>query len=148
MIIMVMAIICQTSLIAQKVSADKVPVAVKNSFKAKFPNAVSASWEIEKKDVYEVNFADGKQKESAQFDKSGTWQKTEIGITTAQLPSAVAAAFAKAFPGYKITEAERAETPANKLIYELEAAKGTSKAEVQMLPNGDIIARENIAGKD
>ena len=148
MIIMVMAIICQTSLIAQKVSADKVPAAVMNAFKAKFPKAVSASWEIEKKDVYEVNFTDGKQKESAQFEKSGTWQKTEIGITTAELPTAVAAAFSKAFPGYKITEAERAETPANKLIYELEAVKGTINAEVQLLPNGEIIARENISGKD
>lgn len=124
---------------AQKLSEDKVPAAPKTAFKAKFPTATNAKWELEKKDVYEVNFVDNKQKQSAQFDNLGKWKKTEVEIEASELPIVVADAFAKAYPGYKITEAERTTTPNYKELYELEIAKGTQKAEIQILPNGSLV---------
>lgn len=148
LVVMILAFTCHISVSAQKLSADKVPAAVKAAFKTKFPTATSASWELESKDVYEVNFTNNKVKQSAQFDAAGKWEKTEVQIASSELPKAVADAFAKAFPGYKITEAERAETPSSKLFYELEAAKGADKVEVQLLPNGEILKREKISAKD
>ena len=142
MIVMIMAIICHTGAIAQKISLDKVPAPVKEAFKSKFPAATGASWEIEKKDVYEVNFVNGKQKQAAQFDKAGKWEKTEIEIETAQLPKAVSESFAKSYAGYKITEAEKVETPTHKELYELEIALGAKKSEVQIMPNGEIIKHD------
>ena len=143
MIVMVMAFICHTSAIAQKISADKVPAAATAAFKTKFPQAPGASWEIEKKDVYEVNFQNGKFKQAAQFDKAGKWEVTEVEIENSQLPKAVTESFAKSYPGYKIKEAERLETPTHKELYELEITKGAEKTEIQLLPNGEIFKREN-----
>jgi len=148
MIAMVMVLLCHTNINAQKIGADKVPASVRDAFKTKFPTASSATWEIEKKDVYEVNFAIGKQKQAAQFDKAGKWEKTEVEIETSQLPKAVAESFAKAYPGYKIKESEKVETATNKELYELEAAKGNDKIEVQLLPTGEIMKRETISSKD
>lgn len=142
MIIMVMALICHTRAVAQKISVDRVPAAAIAAFKAKFPQAKGAKWEIEKKDVYEVNFQNGKLKQAAQFDKAGKWAVTEVEIENSQLPKAVTESFAKAYPGYKIKEAEKLETPSQKELYELEIIKGTEKAEIQLLPGGEIIKRE------
>jgi hypothetical protein len=136
-----MAFTCQATF-AQKISADKVPAAAKDAFKAKFPQATDASWEIEMKDVYEVNFHNGKLKQAAQFAKDGKWQVTEVEVETTQVPKAVMDAFTKAYPGYKVKEVERLETPTQKEVYELEIIKGADKAEVQILPNGEIIKRE------
>lgn len=141
MIIMVMAFICRTSTVAQKISVDKVPAAAVAAFKAKFPQATGAGWEIEKKDVYEVNFQNGKLKQAAQFDKNGKWEVTEVEIETSALPKAVTVSFSKTYPGYKITEAAKLETPTQKELYELDIAKGTEKSEVQILPDGQIIKR-------
>ena len=41
MIVMVMAFICQTCAVAQKIAADKVPAAAVAAFKAKFPQATA-----------------------------------------------------------------------------------------------------------
>jgi len=141
MIVMVVAIMCHTNIKAQTISADKVPAAVKEAFKAKFPAAQNTSWEIERKDVYEVNFTNGKNKQAAQFDKVGKWEKTELAIEISQLPKPVSESLNKTYPGYKITECERIETAEYKEGYELDIAKGASKAEVQILPNGEIIKK-------
>ena len=139
MIVMVLAIFCHADIKAQEISPDKVPSVVKEAFKAKFPNATKLSWEIERKDVYEVNFMNGKDKQAAQFDKSGKWEKTELAIETSTLPKTVSESLSKAYPGYKITECEQIETPQYKLAYELDIAKGTAKSEVQILPNGEFL---------
>lgn len=138
MIAMVMTLICHTAT-AQKISADKVPTAAVNAFKTKFPGASNPSWEIEKKDVYEVNFVIDKQKRSAQFDKAGEWVRTETEIEVSQLPKAVTESFNKTYPGYKIKEAEKVSTPSYNEAYELEIVKGTEKTEVLLLPDGKII---------
>jgi Putative beta-lactamase-inhibitor-like, PepSY-like len=143
MIVMVMAIMCLT-VKAQKISADKVPAAAKEAFARKFPQATGATWELEKTDLYEVNFHHGKLKQSAQFDTKGNWQATETDIEQAAVPKAVMDAFAKSYPGYKIKEAEKVETPAYKESYELEIIKGTEKLEVVFLPDGKVIK----SGKD
>ena len=138
MIIMVMALICHATT-AQKISADKVPVAAVNAFKAKFPDASNAKWEMEKKDVYEVNFVAGKEKKSAQFDKSGNWLKTETEIEVSQLPKAVSEAFAKVYPSYTIKEVEQVSSPNYTDAYELEIVRGTAKTEVLLSPEGKLI---------
>ena len=138
MIIMVMALICHATT-AQKISADKVPAAAVNAFKAKFPDASNVKWEIEKKDVYEVNFTAGKVKKAAQFDKSGVWQKTETEIEVSQLPKTVSEAFAKSYPGYKIKEVEQVSSSTYTEAYELEIVKGAEKKEVLLSPDGKLI---------
>ena len=66
-----------------------------------------------------------------------------MAIENSQLPKAVIESFAKAYPGFKIKEAEKLETPAQKELYELEIMKGAEKAEIRLLPDGEIISREN-----
>jgi hypothetical protein len=63
-----------------KIAGDDVPQAVQSAFKAKYPNAVSPEWEVEKSDgrlVFEAEFKlDGKKKE-AEFKPDGTFLKEE-----------------------------------------------------------------------
>ena len=138
---MVIAILCYANVNAQSISADKVPSAVKDAFKSKFPNAQNTAWELERKDVYEVNFINGKNKQAAQFDKAGKWEKTELEIEVSQLPKPVSESLSKAYPGYKITECEKIETTKYKEAYELDIVKGASKLEVQLLPSGEFIKK-------
>ena len=141
MIVMVIALLCYANVKAQSISADKVPSVVKEAFKSKFPNAQNTAWELERKDVYEVNFINGKNKQAAQFDKAGKWEKTELEIETSQLPKPVSESLNKSYPGYKITECEKIETTKYKEAYELDIVKGATKTEVQLLPNGEIIKK-------
>ena len=138
---MAIAVLCYANVNAQTINADKVPSAVKDAFKAKFPNAQNASWEIERKDVYEVNFINGKDKQAAQFDKAGKWEKTELEIEISRLPKQVSDSLTKAYPWYKITECEKIETTKYKEAYELDIVKGASKLEVQLLPSGEFIKK-------
>jgi len=57
-------------------------------------------------------------------------------------------AYAKAYPGYKMTEAVKIENPAFKEAYELDINKGAEKLEVQILPNGEIVKRQKKSERD
>src|SRR5215510_2534963 len=70
----------------QKVSSEKLPSAVKQSFAKLFPNVKEAKWEEEKKGQYEANFkSDGKEM-SATFFGNGDLLETETEIKTSDLP--------------------------------------------------------------
>jgi hypothetical protein len=108
-IAMVVALLCHGQAIAQKISEDKVPTAVKGAIKSKFPTATNIKWEHEGKD-YEAGFKNDKLKQSALFDKTGKWLVTETQIESSKLPKAVSDAFAKEYPGYSLNESEILDT--------------------------------------
>lgn len=62
------------------IPGDDVPQAVKDGFKAKYPNSAASEWEVEKSGghlVYEAEFKlDGKKRE-AEFKPDGTFLKEE-----------------------------------------------------------------------
>ena len=104
---------------AQKISAEKVPVAVLKSFKSNFPKTLKAKWEIENGN-YEAEYEEGKTEHSALFKADGTLIETEIEIAVNQLPKAVIAYVAKNMNGKKIKEASIITETNGKKKYEAE----------------------------
>ena len=140
-IAMIIALLCHSQAIAQKLSEDKVPSAVKSAMKAKFPTATNVKWEQEGKD-YEAGFKNDKLKQSALFDKAGKWLVTETEIEATKLPKAVSEAFTKEYPGYSLKEAEILDTANSGTLYELEVSKGKEKLELQYTPDGKMVKKE------
>ena len=124
----------------QKITPDKVPAPVKQSFAKKFPAATDVKYEMEKKD-YEINFKDKGVETSANFDATGKWLETETEIKESDLPKEVAVSVAKNFAGFKISEVAKTETPDKGLIYEMDLKKDKEGFEVQFSPKGDVLKK-------
>lgn len=85
---------------AQKMTADKVPSAVRESFTKQYPNAKSAKWDKEAAG-YEASFKmDGKDM-SIVFDAKGMEKEVETDIKFSELPMPVQTAL----KGKKVKEA-------------------------------------------
>jgi uncharacterized membrane protein YkoI len=130
-------------LFAQKISSDKVPANVLNAFKAKFPAATDVNWGVEKSTDYEAEFKINGEEYSANFNQNGKWLETEMNIDASKLPEPVSQTLAKEFAGFKISEAEKIETPDKGIVYEIEMKddKGTSK-EVEISAEGKVLDME------
>ena len=121
----------------------QAPDAVKQAFAIKFPFATDVKYEMEKED-FEVTFKDKGVGMSANFDPAGKWLETETEIKASDLPKEVSASAAKNFAGYRISEADRVETPGAGIIYEMDLVKEKDGYEVQFSPKGDILKKEPL----
>lgn len=135
------AIMLNTTAIAQKISENKVPTAVLIGFKTKFHAATKTAWEIENNSEYLVEFLNESTKQSAKFAKSGKWVKTKTEIRVEELPIEVSQTIAKEFAGYKIEKAEKAETANNGIVYEVKVKKGTEIYEVIIAASGKTLRK-------
>lgn len=135
-----------TASYSQKIEESKVPTAVKAAFKNKFPQAVKASWEMEKKD-YEVNFSLDNRQLSANFSPVGKWLETETAVELSKLPKAVSGALAEQFAGYTVKEADLVEAPGKAAVYEVDVVKGKESLELQFSEKGELLKKE-VAGKE
>ncbi|MGX7666013.1 PepSY-like domain-containing protein [Flavobacterium pedocola] len=135
-------IISASSAFAQKIANDEVPAEVLKSFKLKFPSSTAKSWEMEGDAEYETDFDLKGKKHSATFDKSGKWLETETEIKISELPKAVSAAVTKDFAGFKIVEAEKAETSDHGTVYEVKVKKDKDVYDVRLSSDGKILKKE------
>ncbi len=125
----------------QKLTMDKVPSACANAFKQKFPNGSQPGWSKEDKD-FEVEFFNGKKRQSALFDATGKWLETETEINYNAVPGKVQAAFQKEFEGYQVQEVYEVETPDKGLNYEITTFKGAKNYEVVFSAKGEMLKKE------
>lgn len=146
-ILLVIAACSFTGLYAQKISGEKVPAAVLNTFKTKFPTAAGAKWEMENTTEYEVNFKSDGEDHSATFDKNGNWLETETEIEISSLPKVVSNAIGSLYNGYQVKEAEKLDTPDKGMLYEVELKKGNEILEVQVSADGKVLNSKK-EGKD
>jgi len=113
----------------------KVPTAVKNAFKAKFPTATNVKWGKENAKEFEADFKLNGTTMSANFDSKGNWTETETQITTTALPDAVTTAIKTKYPGSVITKGDKIERP-SKTLYEADVKVNNKKMEVILTPEG------------
>ncbi len=86
---------------------DKIPKAVMDALKAKFPSAKITKWskETEKgKVVYDLEFAQNGRKAEADIEEDGTIQNFEKEFDAKDLPKAVTEAVAKRYPKAQMKE--------------------------------------------
>ena len=131
---------------SQKVAPERVPAPVRQSFAKKFPAAADVSYEREKKD-YEINFKDKGVAMSANFDPYGKWLETETEIKEADLPKEVAAAVAKFYKGYQVSEVTQTESLLMGMSYEMDMKKESDCFEIRFSPEGFVLKKTPLKKK-
>lgn len=131
------------AVIAQHITTDRVPAQVGRAFRTRFPMAQQDSWSMEDPHTYEVDFFNGKKKQSALFDDTGKWLETETEIGINQAPNTVVKSFMKQFGGYNVQdvyEQEKADTT----TYELTIYKGHESYDLLFSSKGDLLKKVTV----
>ena len=119
---------------------SKIFEKVKDSFNRLYPEAVVKEWELEKNNVYEVEFINGNHKYEADFKEDGTWLYTERDIDMNEVPVSVLNIFKTSeWSAWKIDEIEEIGTPENEKLYELKLKKENEKSYLYYLPDGTLL---------
>lgn len=133
----------------EKVPLDKLPKAVGDAVKKRFPKAemVSAATELEDKvKVYEVTIKEGEVKTDVTLTPEGVITGFESSVAVKDLPKVVTDAVASKYPQGKITLAETVtkvkEGKETMEYYEVIVTSGADTVEVQILPDGKVKAEE------
>jgi uncharacterized membrane protein YkoI len=133
----------------EKIPLGKVPAAVTDAVKAKYPGAEFTGAEKEAEDggtVYEVAFRHQGQKYEAELKPDGTLIAVDREIQTSDLPPAVAGALKKRFPRATLKDAEEV-TKGDTLSYEVHISLPRQgrvlNAEVVLDPHGKVLDFEN-----
>ena len=108
-----------------------------------FPAATNIKYEMEKKD-YEINFKEKGIEMSANFNASGKWLETETEIKESGLTKEVLSSLGKNFPGFKISEVAKVDSPDKGSIYEIDLKKGKEAYEVQFGSKGEIVRKDPL----
>ena len=148
-IIIMIAVVSLISVLtnAQQLNESEVPEVVRKAFIQKFANVKEVKWSKESDNEFEAEFEINEHEQSANFDSSGKWLVTEIGIKNAELPQPVQATITKEFAGYKIDEAKKGESADKGIFYEVELKSGKIKYEVQLSVDGKVIKKEQMKKK-
>jgi uncharacterized membrane protein YkoI len=142
------AIVAATSVRAdeEKVPLDKVPKAVMDAVKKKFPDVKVTETSKEKEDgktIYELAFTYKDYKYEVEFEEDGTIVAIDRQIEAKELPKEVAKALEEKYPKatYKLIEEV---TKKDKIeMYEVELVTADKKEiEVQVDPKGKILKEE------
>ena len=132
-----------------KLTDPKVPAAVTNAFKAKYPNMKVTDWDYEAdKNAYEAEFKmDGKKME-ASFSADGQWMKTKSDIKREQLPIAVSKAIASGeYSDWSMSDIAELDTPEGKR-YKVKVRKGVDFDYLQYDTNGKLLERKDKKHSD
>ncbi len=110
-----------TTVNAQKISAAKVPAAVKTAFTKQYPGT-AVKWEMEKSN-FEAGFKKDSHNISAIYTSAGILVETETDIKTSELPATVTAYVSANYKGKKISEAAKIVKADGAVHYEAEVDK-------------------------
>jgi uncharacterized membrane protein YkoI len=140
----------------EKVPLDKVPKAVLDAVKARFPDAKINHAATEKEDgktVYELNITNKDQKIDVTLTPEGKITGMEKEIAAKDLPKAVSAALEKKYPKATYKKAEEVIKVSGKdeklEYYEvLLVTDGKKTVEVEIAADGKILKEEEKKEKD
>jgi hypothetical protein len=140
--LLVVAMMISSAGFGQKIMTGKVPQNIRKAFSKEFPKATGAAWMMDEGN-YEVNFTIDKVKNSAIFDKDGKWLEKEAVIKESDLPKSVKSALKRDFKGYKLSEAEKVETPDKGIEYHVGINTKAGEAfELVYSPAGEMLSQK------
>jgi len=109
--------------ISTQAQIRKIPAAVTESFKSKYPHAANVEWK-DKLTAFVANFDEGSAKFEAKFSTKGEWQQTDHATTEADLPAAVKDGLSKSkYADWKANEFYTRDLPGNKTQYRISVEK-------------------------
>jgi uncharacterized membrane protein YkoI len=138
---------------SEKVPLDKLPKAVMNALKAKYPGAQvkSAATELEEgKTVYEIAFTYQKHNYDITFTPEGKIVVAEKEIDAKDLPKAVAKALQTKYPGATFKRVEELTKGDDRVdTYEVLLITTSKKTiEVELDPKGKIVKETERKAKE
>lgn len=137
----------------EKLPLDKVPQAIKDAVKAKYPKAEIVSAEkgdVDGTKVFEFKLKEGTKEWEVAFTPDAKFHSSEEPLAVADIPAKVKEAFTKKYGDPKIVSAEKETTGEGdkaKVIYEIIFEKGKDKLEAQFDPEGKFLAEEKVTDK-
>ncbi|MBZ5500240.1 MAG: PepSY-like domain-containing protein [Acidobacteriia bacterium] len=128
--------------LAQVVTADKVPVPVKQALGAKFQNVKSVEWKISGDKNFEAEFTLKGVAITIKFDPAGKWLETETQIPSSDVPKAVLGVLAQKFRTYKIVETQNLQLHNDpQMIFEIHLDNGKEILKVLLHADGAILSQ-------
>ena len=132
----------------QVVTADKVPLPVKQALVSRFPDAKVVEWKIAGDKSPEAEFTLKGVSITVKFDQAGKWLETETQIPSSQVPKAVLDALTAKLKGYKIVETQdlrRHNDP--QIIYEIHLDNNKEIVKALLYADGTILSQSVKAKK-
>lgn len=113
--------------------------AVKSFIEQKYNGATIRGAEYDRDGLLEVEFLHDNHIKDAYFNSANKWLYTEWDVAIASLPQAVTDAVSKAYPDFRIDDADFVETE-NNTYYEIEIDKGGIEQWIFVTPDGAIVS--------
>jgi hypothetical protein len=122
----------------------KLPAAVTETFKEKYPNASNVEWK-DKLTLFVASFEDGGKKYEARFSNKGVWQQTEDEITEAELPEGVKEGLEKSkYAEWEKTTIYHIWLPKEQTQYRISVKKSDLQKKNLLFSNGGRLLKDNI----
>ena len=125
----------------QRVTIDKVPAAVKSSFKTKYPGVVKVGWQMANANEYKANFTMKKSALTAYFSPEGTWRQTETMMKIPEIPQNIRRSIPKQFPGSKIRNAYKISKKEGAPTYKILIQQGSKLMTVIYSIAGEMLKK-------
>lgn len=141
-LIVALLFVAQSPLFAQ---IRKVPAAVTEAFKKKYPSASNVEWK-DKMTVFMAGFDLNNGKHEARFTSKGEWKNTEQEVGEAGLPEAVKDGFKKSkySADWSIGTAYRIDSPGDKTEYRVHVVKNDIQKKNLLFSSEGRLLKENI----
>lgn len=131
-----------TPCIGQDLSKAEIFTTVKGSFEKMYPGAQVAEWELEKNNIYEVEFTYNNSEYEANYEEDGKWISTEKELATNEIPVSISESLkASEWASWEIDEVNELSTPERKKFYEVELEQSVNKLFVYFLPDGSLVEK-------
>ncbi len=122
----------------------KVPAAVTDAFKAKYPNSNAVEWK-DKLKVFQANFEMKDEDYQARFNSKGEWQETEKNIEQDKLPSAVTDGFSKSkFSEWEVKEVSYIEKKDGSTLYRILVKKNDFEKKYLFFNESGKLVKDSI----
>lgn len=134
-------IVAQNTLFAQ---LRKVPAAVTEAFKKKYPKAENVEWK-DKVTVFVAEFQEGKTEYEARFTNKGEWKSTENEIGVNDIPSSVKDGLNKSkYAEWEVESAHKIILPEDKIQYRVRIKKSDLQVKNLSFNEDGKLLKDNI----
>lgn len=129
---------------ATQAQVRKIPAAVTDAFKDRYPNAVNVEWR-DNLSNFSATFLVDSVKSEAKFNSKGKWQGTDHRINVETIPGEVMDGFKKSKYGdWTIKDARKMDLPNDVVKYRLEVEKTDINKRVLIFNNNGKLLKNDM----
>lgn len=122
----------------------KIPAAVTETFKQKYPNASNVEWK-DKLTLFAVDFEQDGKKYEARFSNKGVWQQSETEIAESDLPAEVKEGLDKSkYADWERTGFYRLLLPETQTQYRITVKKSDIQKKNLLFGSNGRLLKDNI----